>query len=55
MGGSTVLQRVASREEATATMASPSTSPRKAPVQGRKGSIWDNLFQVDVVYQKGRK
>ncbi|KAF2687273.1 hypothetical protein K458DRAFT_188465 [Lentithecium fluviatile CBS 122367] len=43
-----------------ARVGSPVSSPgkRMPPAQAqreRKGSIWDSLFQVDVMYQKSRK
>lgn len=48
--GSPNKQRLRASEE---RVTSPSTSPKKQP-PGRKGSIWDNLFHVDVTYQKSR-
>jgi hypothetical protein len=45
-------QRVVHEGEA-ARAGSPGSSPRKL-LPGRKGSIWDSLFHVDVTYQKSR-
>ncbi|KAL5426644.1 hypothetical protein PMIN06_007108 [Paraphaeosphaeria minitans] len=50
--GSPDKQKVV-REAEVARAVSPATSPRKQP-PGRKGSIWDSLFHVDVTYQKSR-
>lgn len=56
MGSSIERQRgsVVREREREGEMVSPGSSPRKAVPQ-RKGSIWDSLFQVDVMYQKSRK
>lgn len=50
--GSPDKQRVV-REGEAGRAGSPGMSPRKQP-PGRKGSIWDSLFHVDVTYQKSR-